>query len=457
MKTLLVANRGEIACRVIESARALGIATVAVYSEADEGARHAAMADRALPIGPAPARESYLDADGLLAAARESGADGIHPGYGFLAENAAFAEAVESAGFVWVGPTPQSIAAMGDKERARRIAGEAGAPVVPGSARFAPGEREGLEESAGEIGYPLLVKASAGGGGIGMRQVDEAGQLSEVVDGTQAMAERAFGDGTVYLEKLVARPRHVEIQVFGLGDGRGVHFMERECSVQRRFQKIVEEAPSPAVAPALRARMAEAALALVARQRYRGAGTVEFILGSDGAFYFLEMNTRIQVEHPVTEMITGVDLVGLQLRLARGEDLSGLLDEAPVPRGHAIECRIYAENPEKNFLPSPGVLERFAPPAAGAGLRLDTGVREGDRITHFYDPMIAKLVAHGADRNAAIEKILAALGDFRIEGTVSNVAFLRRVVGHEAFRAGRTHTGFVEEHKSDLMGAPASA
>ena len=453
MQKLLIANRGEIACRIMRSARSLGIATVAVYSEADAAARHVAQADEALPIGPPAAKESYLVADKIIAAARESGADAIHPGYGFLAENAAFAQAVEDAGLVWVGPTAESIAAMGDKERARTIAHDAGLPIVPGSARLTADDLSGLDEAAEAVGYPLLVKASAGGGGIGMRQVDDPAKLADVVVATQTMAERAFGDGTVYLEKLVLQPRHVEIQVFGHGDGRGFHLMERECSVQRRFQKIVEEAPSPAVDSSLRARMADAALALVERERYRGAGTVEFILAPGGTFYFLEMNTRIQVEHPATEMITGLDLVGLQLRLARGEDLSGLAAPAAGPDGHAIECRIYAENPDRNFLPSPGLLERFAPPPEGDGIRLDTGVAEGDRITPFYDPMIAKLVAHGGDRGAAIDKMLTALGEFRIEGIVTNIDFLRRVIAHDAFRAGHTHTGFVDEHRSDLMTA----
>ncbi len=453
MQKLLIANRGEIACRIMRSARSLGIATVAVYSEADAEARHVAEADEALPIGSPAAKESYLVADKIIAAARESGADAIHPGYGFLAENSAFARAVEDAGLVWVGPTAESIAAMGDKERARTIARDAGLPIVPGSARLAADDPSGLDEAAAAVGFPLLVKASAGGGGIGMRQVDHLAKLADVVTATQTVAERAFGDGTVYLERLVQRPRHVEIQVFGHGDGRGFHLMERECSVQRRFQKIVEEAPSPAVDPALRARMADAALALVERERYRGAGTVEFILAPGGEFYFLEMNTRIQVEHPATEMITGLDLVGLQLRLAQGEDLSGLAAPADGPDGHAIECRIYAENPDKNFLPSPGLLERFAPPPTGTGIRLDTGVTEGDRITPFYDPMIAKLVAHGNDRSAAIDRMLTALGEFRIEGIVTNIDFLRRVIDHDAFRAGNTHTGFVDEHRSDLMGA----
>ena len=457
MKKLLIANRGEIACRIARSARVLGMTVVAVYSEADAATRHVTEADEALPIGPPAAKKSYLAVDKIIAAARASGADGIHPGYGFLAENAAFARRVEEAGLVWVGPSPESIADMGDKERARAIACDAGLPVVPGSARLTADDLSMANQAADAIGFPLLVKASAGGGGIGMRQVDGPAELADVVAATQSMAERAFGDGTVYLEKLVPRPRHIEIQVFGDGHGGGFHLMERECSVQRRFQKIVEEAPSPAVEPALRTRMADAALALVERQRYRGAGTVEFILAPDGDFYFLEMNTRIQVEHPVTEMITGLDLVGLQLRLARGEDADGLSAPADAPGGHAIECRIYAENPARNFLPSPGLLERFVPPPSAPGIRLDTGVAEGDRITPFYDPMIAKLIAHDANRNGAIDRMLAALGEFRIEGIVTNIDFLHRVVAHQAFRAGDTHTGFVDVHRSDLTDARAPA
>ncbi len=453
MKRVLIANRGEIACRIIQSCRALGLESVAVHSEADAGAKHVADADAAVAIGKSPAKESYLVAEKILAAAAESGADAIHPGYGFLAENAAFARAVEGAGLVWVGPDADTIDAMGDKERARDLASRAGVPIVPGSAVFRPGALEGLEAAGNEVGYPLLAKASAGGGGIGMKRVDAPDQLEEVVASTQAMAEKAFGNGAVYLERLVDRPRHIEIQVFGLGDGRGIHALERECSVQRRYQKIVEEAPSPAVTPALRAEMAEAALALVQQERYRGAGTIEFILAPDGAFYFLEMNTRIQVEHPVTEMITGLDLVGLQLRLARGDDLGDLVGRAITAEGHAIECRIYAEDPDRNFLPSPGTLAVYAPPAEGKGVRVDTGVREGDEITWFYDPMIAKLVAHGADRAAAAEKMLTALDEFRIEGPATNIAFLKRVVAHEAFRSGATHTGFVEQHKDDLQGS----
>ena len=452
MKKLLIANRGEIACRVIRSAKALGIATVAVHSEADAEAKHVAEADEAVAIGPAQAKDSYLVTEKVLAAAKETGADALHPGYGFLAENAGFAAAVADAGMTWVGPKPATITDMGDKERARLLAHGAGVPIVPGSARFLPGDLAGLDEAAAEVGFPLLVKATAGGGGIGMRRVDNAEDLEEVVQSTQNMAEKAFGDGAVYLEKLIEKPRHIEIQVFGFGDGHGVHFFERECSVQRRFQKIIEETPSTALDEGLRARMADAALALAKQERYRGAGTIEFILAPDGEFYFLEMNTRIQVEHPVTEMITGHDLVGHQLRLARGDALGEEVRQADInANGHAIECRIYAENPDKNFMPSPGPLEVFEPPAEGDGIRVDTGVRQGDQVTFYYDPMIAKLVAHGPDRDAAIEKMLTALDNFRIEGIVTNIAFLKRAIAHEAFRRGDTHTGFVDEHKADLI------
>ena len=451
MKKVLIANRGEIACRVMRSCHDLGLSAVAVYSAADAEAKHVAEADEALPIGPAPAKESYLVAENVLAAARASGADAVHPGYGFLAENDGFASAVSDAGLIWIGPRPETIAAMGDKERARQLAHGAGLPIVPGSARFLPGDLAGLAEAGSEIGYPLLVKASAGGGGIGMRRVDDAAALADTVEATQNLAGKAFGNDAVYLEKYIERPRHVEIQVFGFGDGHVVHFFERECSIQRRFQKIVEETPSPSISEATRARMAEAAVALASQERYRGAGTVEFIMDEAGDYYFLEMNTRIQVEHPVTEMITGQDLVGLQLRLARGDDLASLAQDTIRAEGHAIECRVYAENPDKNFLPSPGPLERFEPPAAADGIRVDTGVRQGDTVTYYYDPMIAKLIAHGADRAAAIQKMLAALEAFRVEGIVTNIPFLRRVVAHDAFRAGATHTGFVEQHKADLL------
>jgi 3-methylcrotonyl-CoA carboxylase alpha subunit len=451
MKKLLIANRGEIACRVIRSCRALGLKTVAVYSDADAGALHVALADEACHIGPAPAKDSYLLGAKIIEAATRSKADAIHPGYGFLAENEAFAAAVLKAGLKWIGPNARTIADMGDKERARRLAHGAGVPIVPGSGRFIPGDFSGLEEAAAAVGFPLLVKASAGGGGIGMKRVDKVEELRPTVESTQALAAKAFGDGAVYLEKLILQPRHIEIQVFGFGNGRAIHLFERECSVQRRFQKIVEESPAPALTDTVRHAMGDAAAALTAQERYHGAGTVEFIVDQAGNFYFLEMNTRIQVEHPVTEMNTGLDLVGLQIRFERGDDLSWLTQESIKPRGHTIECRIYAENPDKNFLPSPGPLTVFEPPREGDGIRLDTGFRQGDKVTFYYDPMIAKLIAHGDDRAAAIEKMLDALAAFRIEGITTNIPFLRRVVGHPAFRTGQVHTGFVELHRNDLM------
>jgi acetyl/propionyl-CoA carboxylase alpha subunit len=454
MQKVLIANRGEIACRVMRSCRALGLKTVAVYSEADAKALHVSQADDAQAIGPAPAKQSYLVVDNILTAARATGADAVHPGYGFLAENSDFATAVTAAGMTWIGPTPDSIDDMGDKERARLLARAAGVPILPGSARFAPADLAGLDEAARGVGFPLLVKASAGGGGIGMRRVDKPEDLAKTVEATQALAEKSFGDGTIYLERLVTKARHIEIQVFGLGDGRAVHMYERECSVQRRFQKIVEETPSPGITGETRAAMAGAAVALVQQERYRGAGTIEFVVDAEnGAYYFLEMNTRIQVEHPVTEMTTGLDLVALQIRLARGDDLSALTQESIRPRGHSIECRLYAENPAMNFLPSPGPLKRFQLPNGIEGLRIDTGVREGDQITFHYDPMIAKIVSHGRDRNEAIARMLAALGGVQVEGVKTNAAFLARVIDHPAFRAGDTHTGFVTEHAPALTKA----
>jgi len=453
MKRILIANRGEIACRIIASAKRLGLETMAVYSEADAGALHTSFADHSVSIGPAKVTESYLRGDRIIEAAKHSGADAIHPGYGLLAENAAFATAVEEAGLTWIGPAAKSIEDMGDKERARLLAKAAGVPILPGSPRFAPGDLAGIEQAADEVGYPLLVKAAAGGGGIGMRLVETPGQLRPVVEATQGMAARSFVDGTVYLERYIRNARHVEIQIFGFGDGRAVHLFERECSVQRRFQKIIEESPSPGLTPETRARMVDAAAALARTERYRGAGTVEFVVdGDSGAFYFLEMNTRIQVEHPVTEMITGLDLVGLQIRLARGDDLTELAQETIQASGHAIECRIYAENPAKMFLPSPGRLERLRFPALHNGIRVDSGFREGDVITPYYDPMIAKLIVHGTGRSSAIDIMAAALDEMDIEGIITNVAFLSRVVKHPAFRHGETTTDFVDRYKAELLG-----
>ncbi len=452
MNKILIANRGEIACRVIRSAQALGARTVAVYSDADRESLHVASADEAVHIGPAKAAESYLNIDALLAAAAATGATAVHPGYGFLAENAGFASRVIEAGLVWVGPTPAQIDAMGDKARARSLAEAAGVPIVPGSARFPTGELDGLEAAAEQVGYPLLVKASAGGGGIGMRLVDGPEQLRKTAEATQTMAERSFGDGTVFLERYIPRARHVEIQVFGFGNGRAVHVYERDCSIQRRFQKVIEEAPAPGLPQAVRVKMAEAAARLAASQHYRGAGTVEFIVNAETfEFFFLEMNTRIQVEHPVTECITGLDLVSLQLRLAAGESLDHLTQDSIPLAGHAIECRLYAENPAKMFLPSPGKLARFALPAATEGVRIDTGVREGDTITAYYDPMVAKLICHGATRDEALARMAAVLEGTTVEGIFTNVEFLRRVVAHAAFQRGEVFTGFIDAYKADLL------
>jgi 3-methylcrotonyl-CoA carboxylase alpha subunit len=452
MRTLLVANRGEIACRVIRAARALGLRTVAVYSAADANAQHVALADAAVAIGGPKPADSYLRIPAILQAVSETGADAVHPGYGFLAENPEFARAIESAGLLWVGPDPKSMEDMGDKERARLLAKAAGVPVLPGSARFAVGELGGLEDAANDVGYPLLVKASAGGGGIGMRLVGGEAELRKTVEATRGMAARAFGDGTVFLERYVTHARHVEIQVFGDGQGHAVHCFERECSIQRRFQKLIEESPSPGVSETVRAAMAQAAVALARQERYRSAGTIEFVLDDDtGKFYFLEMNTRIQVEHPVTEMLTGLDLVGMQMRLAMGE-LPPLRQDSISADGHAIEVRICAENPAKMFLPSPGRITRMVLPPAADGVRVDSGVREGDTVTPYYDSMLAKLIVHAPTRDAAIGSMLAALGRTEIEGIATNIAFLRRVIDHPAFRAGRTLTGFVETHKAELIG-----
>ena len=451
MKRILVANRGEIACRIIRAVHTLGMEAIAVYSDADERALHVEMADQAVRIGPPPAAASYLNQEAIFAAARQVGADAIHPGYGFLAENASFASNAQKRGLVWIGPDPRSIEDMGDKERARALARAAGVPVLSGSRRFAGGALQGLEEAGQEVGYPLLVKASAGGGGIGMRRVDSPENLLKVAEATQSMAARSFGDGTVYLERYIAKARHVEIQIFGLGDGRAYHLFERDCSTQRRFQKIIEESPAPGLSDEVIYSMAEAARALAAAQNYRGAGTIEFIVDADsGDFFFLEMNTRIQVEHPVTEMVCGVDLVSFQIRLAAGQDLHAELS-AVARSGASIECRIYAENPKKMFLPAPGTLERFDIPRGMEDVRIDTGVRAGDAITPYYDPMIAKLVVWAETRDQAIERALGALRTIRIEGLSTNLEFLVAALNDPEFRRGNVWTGFVDERRQLLV------
>lgn len=454
MKRVLIANRGEIACRVAAACRSLGLTPVAVFSDADRTARHVRVADEAHHVGPSRVDRSYLNVEAVLEAARAAKADAIHPGYGLLSENAAFAEAVIAAGFRWVGPEPATIAAMGDKGRARLIAAEAGVPVLPGSPRFTEATPAEIAAHGAATGFPLLVKAAGGGGGIGMRRVDRPEDLAAVVETTAGMAERAFGDPTVYLERCVPRARHIEVQVFGFGDGRAVHLYERECSVQRRFQKVIEEGPSPALNAATRTAMTMAAVSLAASQDYAGVGTVEFIFDDEtGHFYFLEMNTRIQVEHAVTEMITGLDLVQMQLRLARGDDFTAFDQNQVGASGHAIELRVYAENPAKNYLPSPGKLHRARYPE-GDGIRVDTGFEEGDEITPHYDPLIAKLIVRGEDRADAIARGREMLGATHFEGPATNLALLRSVLDHPAFSEGRTFTNFLDVHRSELL-APA--
>ena len=378
-------------------------------------------------------------------------ADAIHPGYGFLAENADFADAVESAGLIWIGPRPQSIREMGDKNAARNIARAAGVPILPGSERVEVANPIALEDAGKKTGYPLLIKAAAGGGGIGMRLVQSPDQLADAAESTSTLAERSFGDGGIFLERFIVNARHVEVQVFGFGDGGAVHFFERECSVQRRFQKVIEEAPSPGISDSTRVGMYAAAVSLTQACHYAGAGTVEFIVDDDsGEFFFLEMNTRIQVEHPVTEMICGVDLVVLQLRLAAG-GLSGISQDSITHSGHAIECRLYAENPQRMFLPSPGKLERLQLPASSADVRIDTGFQQGDEITPYYDPMIAKIIVHGDDRNAARSRMIDTLAGIDLQGVASNLNFLKKCVDHHAFRDGKTTTNFIDQYKSDLV------
>jgi 3-methylcrotonyl-CoA carboxylase alpha subunit len=448
---VLIANRGEIACRVIASCQKLGLKSVAIYSDADANARHVAMADEAFHVGPSSARESYLDWDKVLAAAQQAGADAIHPGYGFLAESAGFARAVIDQGITWIGPHPDSIDDMGDKERARELAIAAGVPVLPGSPRLTDNLDTALERAGAQTGFPLLVKASAGGGGIGMKRVDDPADLAAVAEATQSMALKAFGDGAIFLERFVANARHVEVQVFGFGDGTAVHLHERDCSIQRRYQKVIEESPAPGLSDSMRESMCTVAAQLCAHQNYAGAGTVEFVVDMDCLeFFFLEMNTRIQVEHPVTEMCTDVDLVAMQIDLARGQ-LQTLSQQAIEHRGHAIECRIYAENPDKMFMPSPGRLERFVLPEPSADVRIDRGVSEGDEITIFYDPMIAKLTVHADNRASAIATMRTALKSVVIEGVSHNVGFLLRCLEHSAFANGEVSTHFVQAHQADLL------
>jgi propionyl-CoA carboxylase alpha chain len=450
---ILIANRGEIACRVIKTARKMGIKTVAVYSDADRDARHVALADEAVHIGGAASRESYLLADRIIAACKQTGAQAVHPGYGFLSENAEFSRRVEEEGIVFIGPKHYSISAMGDKIESKRLAGKAGVNCIPG-VNEAIDDADKAVEIARSIGYPVMIKASAGGGGKGLRVANDDKEAFEGFTSCRNEARNSFGDDRVFIEKFVEEPRHIEIQLIGDAAGNVVYLNERECSIQRRHQKVIEEAPSPFISDATRKAMGEQAVALAKAVKYQSAGTVEFVVGKDQSFYFLEMNTRLQVEHPVTECITGLDLVELMIRVAAGEKLP--LTQADVKRdGWAIECRINAEDPFRNFLPSTGRLVRFAPPvetmfAADTshwhGVRVDTGVQEGGEIPMYYDSMIAKLIVHGKDRNEAIGKMREALNAFVIRGVGSNIPFQSALLAHPDFVAGNFNTGFIASH-----------
>jgi 3-methylcrotonyl-CoA carboxylase alpha subunit len=459
---ILIANRGEIACRVIRTARRMGVATVAVYSDADAASLHVAMADEAVHIGASPVAESYLVADRIIAAAKATGAQAIHPGYGFLSENPGFVDAVEAAGLVFIGPSAASIRAMGLKDAAKRLMEKAGVPVVPGY----HGEGQEiviLATKAREIGYPVLIKARAGGGGKGMRKVDHPDDFADALGAARREAKAAFGDDRVLVEKYVDKPRHIEVQVFGDSHGNAVHLFERDCSAQRRHQKVIEEAPAPGMTEEMRKAMTDAAVKAAQAIAYQGAGTIEFIVdASQGLrpdrFWFMEMNTRLQVEHPVTEMITGIDLVEWQLRVAAGERLPKLQDEIALG-GHAFEARIYAEDAAKGFLPAIGTLHhlRFPETVPGAAVRVETGVREGDAISPFYDPMIAKLVVHAADRRAALTALGEALAGTEVAGSVVNTAFLAALVDDPDFASGDVDTGLIARKQETLTALPVSS
>jgi acetyl-CoA carboxylase biotin carboxylase subunit len=440
---LLVANRGEIALRVMRSARELGIKTVAVYSEADRGALHVLFADEAICIGPSPSSESYLRSDKIIDAARRTGATAIHPGYGFLSENEDFAQAVIDAGLIFVGPPPKAIEIMGNKLAAKKAAAAFKVPLVPGTSEPITDIKEAKRISK-EIGYPVLIKASAGGGGKGMRIVQREEEFDEQMQRAVSEATSAFGDGSVFIEKYVTRPRHIEFQIFGDQHGNVIHLFERECSIQRRHQKVIEEAPSSILTPSLRAAMGEAAVNVARSCGYFNAGTVEFIFDEDKKFYFLEMNTRLQVEHPVTEQITGIDLVKLQIKVAEGEKLPFRQEDLRIT-GHAVEVRVYAEDPSNNFLPDIGTLKKYRRPQ-GHGIRIDDGFEEGMTIPFYYDPMIAKMICHAETRAAAIEKTIRAIDEYHITGVETTLGFCRFVMQHQAFQSGNFDTKFVEQY-----------
>jgi 3-methylcrotonyl-CoA carboxylase alpha subunit len=451
---ILIANRGEIACRVMRTARAMGVRCVAVYSDADRDALHVDMADEAYPIGPAPARDSYLVAARIIEAARRSGAQAVHPGYGFLSENADFADACVNAGLVFIGPPAQSMRAMGSKAAAKALMEKSGVPLVPGY-HGAAQDAATFAEASAKIGYPVLIKASAGGGGKGMRVVERAEDLAEAVDAARREAASSFGDDRILVEKHLTRPRHIEIQVFADTHGNCISLFERDCSIQRRHQKVLEEAPAPFMTAERRKAMGDSAVAAAKAVGYVGAGTVEFIAEGDG-YYFMEMNTRLQVEHPVTEYITGLDLVEWQLRVAAGEQLPLAADELRL-RGHAIEARLYAEDPARGFLPSTGRLAHLRLPQAAEGVRVDTGVRQGDAITPYYDPMIAKLIVYGTDRPAAVARLRAALDDCEVVGVHTNLDLLRAVAASAIYAAGDVDTGFIGRHPDVLHTEPSAS
>ncbi len=437
---MLIANRGEIAVRVMRACRELGIRSVAVFSEVDRSALHVRHADEAYPCGPAPASQSYLNGERMIEIARECGANAIHPGYGFLSENAGFAQACRDAGVVFIGPKPETIDAMGDKVTSRRLMQAAGVPIVPGSTETLSDDE--AVEFARKIGLPVMVKASAGGGGRGLRLVRDEAMLLPSITRARSEAQSSFGDGAIYIEKLVTHPRHIEIQILGDSHGNVIHLFERECSVQRRHQKLIEEAPANRIPPGLRERMGEAAVVAARAVGYEGAGTVEFLVDEKQAFYFLEMNTRVQVEHPVTELITNIDIVKAGIRIAAGEPIGFSQADVGID-GWAIECRIYAEDPDRNFLPSPGAILAFEPPG-GPGIRHDSGVSSGAEISVHYDPMISKLVSWGRNRGEAIARMKRALGEFAIRGIKTSIPFHLRVLENETFLSGNYDTGFVE-------------
>jgi len=450
LKRVLIANRGEIAVRVIRACQELGLETVAVFSEVDRDAVHARMATYAFPIGPAPASQSYLRMDKLLEVAERSGADAVHPGYGFMSENAVFAQAVIDAGLTWVGPPPSAIEAMGSKTRSRQIMQAAGVPVVPGTVEAISDEAE-LMRVANEIGYPVMLKAASGGGGKGMRRVEDDKSLLRAYVAARSEAAKAFGDDAVYLEKFVVRPRHVEVQILADAHGTVVHLFERDCSIQRRHQKVLEEAPCPVLPEETRQAMTAVAIEAARAVSYEGAGTVEFLYGGDGNFYFLEMNTRLQVEHPITEMITGVDLARAQLRIAAGEPLWFSQEELSIT-GHAIECRVYAEDPENGFLPAPGTITRYREPT-GPWVRVDSGVYAGFTVPLEYDPMIAKLVVWGRNRQECIERTDRALREYRVTGIRTSIGFFRAVLADPGFLAADYTTAFITPAFLDALSA----